>query len=199
MIAVVGSHTDNFKFDDGYTKVRVYHDDDPQSPIYNEMCGHRHLLDNWDQYSHDVYCGLEHYRRAFGLSPTQIIDILTGDHEVIVKEQHGPYGDNTNLSVLAGCSRYHINYLPQAQAWVNRWKELRPMANFNQHYGCNMFIALSHKYKAMADDIMSYVEEMLKYPVLPQGIIGYFCETILTPYVITKHNKRIYIARVVQA
>ena len=71
------------------------------------------------------------------------------------------------------------------------------MAGFNQHYGCNMFIAPSAKYKAMADDIMSYVEEMLKYPLLPRGIIGYFCETILTPYVITKHNKYIYIARVV--
>lgn len=196
MIAVVGSHKDEFYFDDGLTKVRVYHDDDPQSTLYNEMCGHRHLLTNWETYSKDEYCGLEHYRRAFDLTPEQIKSVLK-DHEVIVKEMHGPYEDNTNLTVLSGCSRYGINYFPQASAWVNRWKELKPMAGFNQHYGCNMFIASSSKYKAMADDIMSYVEEMLKYPMLPRAIIGYFAETILTPYVICKHNKYIYIAKVV--
>ena len=197
MIVIVAGRKDDLAFN-ATNKVRYDYETDPDSPIYNEMCGHRWLLDNCEGHKNEPYLGLEHYRRAFDMSDEKI-KIILGESEIIVKEQHGPYGDNTNLTVLSGCSRYGINYLQQASAWVNRWKELKPMADFNQHYGCNMFITTPAKYKAMMEDEFGYIGEMLRYPNLQRAVIGYFCETILTPYIINKHNKLIYTGKVVCA
>lgn len=197
MIVIVAGRKDDLAFN-ATNKVRYDYETDPNSPIYNEMCGHRWLLNNFEEHKNDPYLGLEHYRRAFALSDEKI-KLILGESEIIVKEQHGPYGTDTNLTVLSGCSRHGVNYIQQATTWVNRWRELMPTANYNLHYGCNMFITTPQKYKAMMEDEFGYIDEMLKYPNLQPAVIGYFCETILTPYIITKHNKFIYTGKVVCA
>lgn len=194
MIVVVGSREGEFKFM-GPGKVPYYHEDDPNNRYYDEMCGHRWLYEHvGDIFS--AATGLEHYRRAFKYAPREREEILK-DYDIIVKNEHGPFGC-TNLQVMAGCSRYHVNYLKQATAWVKRWPELEEQANYDKHWGCNMMITNPLKYEAMMHAEFQYIDEMLKYPDLQPSVIGYFCETILTPYIIRKFNSRIFVGEVVQ-
>ena len=64
MIIVVGSRDAQFPFM-GPNKIKFYHEDDPDNIYYNEMCGYRVLLENFQEFENDPYVGLEHYRRAF--------------------------------------------------------------------------------------------------------------------------------------
>ena len=199
MIAVVGGWNDRFSFIEGAlygAKVPVYHEDYPGSYYYNELCGCRYLLDNTLQQVSGDLAGLEHYRRAFALTEAQKHEILE-EYDIIVKNQHGPYGDLTNLTCLAGCSRYGFNYLPESTAWVERWPELSEQANGQLHYGCNMFITTPDRFREMMEDEFTYIDEMMRTPGLKRAEISYFAETILTPYIINKHNKNIYVATVV--
>lgn len=194
MIVVVGSKEGPFHFM-GPNKVRVFHEDDPHGSVYDEMCGYRHFIENFGRFKDDPYAGLEHYRRAFAYTDEEIRDILSG-HDIMVKEEHGPFGTLTNLQVLACCSRHGINYLDKATEWVERFPELREQAERNTHYGCNMLIATPKKLLAMMEDEFSYVDEFLKEPELPRSIVGYFCETILTPHIVRKHCREIFFGRV---
>lgn len=180
----------------GENKTPFYTENSKESFFYNEMCGHRFMLENFERFKDKAYIGLEHYRRAFDYTDEEILDILS-DNDIIVKGKHGPYGDNTNLTVLSGCSRHGINYLPQATEWVERFPELKEQADGRTHYGCNIFITTPHKFAEMMEDEFRYIDEMMKAPGLQKGIVGYFCETILTPYIINKHNNRIFEGKVV--
>ena len=195
MITVVGALDDEFHFL-GDNKKKFFVERDPDNFYYNEMCGHRHVLRNIEKYVGLKYVGVEHYRRAFDYTDAEILDILS-DNDIIVKGKHGPYGDNTNLTVLSGCSRHGINYLPQATEWVERFPELKEQADGRTHYGCNIFITTPHRFAEMMEDEFRYIDEMMKAPNLQQGIVGYFCETILTPYIINKHNRKIFEGKVV--
>lgn len=194
MITVVGSLKGIFPFM-APNKQPYYHETDSNNYYYGEMCGHRWMLDRFIDLQREPYLGLEHYRRAFDLTDAQIKDILE-EYDVIVKEEHGPYGDETNLSVLAGCSRHHINYLGLAKKWIEQFPELKEQADYNKHWGCNMLIAKPEKYKEIMDDEFRIINELLKTTGLTQSSIGYFCETILTPAMIRKHCKQIYVAPV---
>lgn len=194
MITVVGSVKSQFPYM-APNKNAYYHETDPNNYYYGEMCGHKWLLDNWAGLKHEPYLGLEHYRRAFDLTDVQIKNALE-ESDVIVKEEHGPYGNNTNLSVLSGCSRHGINYIPLAKKWVEQFPELKEQADYNKHWGCNMLIAKPEKYKEIMDDEFRIIDELFKTPGLTQSSIGYFCETILTPAMIRKHCKKIYVAPV---
>lgn len=197
MIVVVGSNDKSFSFM-GDNKVRFFTESDPNNFYYNELCGHKYILDHFDQFKNDAYVGVEHYRRAFDYSDQELRDILNG-HDIIVKEEHGPYGSETNLSVLAHCSRHGLNYLEHATQWVERFPELRPQAMERTHFGCNMFLCKPKKFKEMMDEEFTYIDEMLKTPGLQQSEISYFCETILTPHIIRKHNRDIFVGKVVMA
>lgn len=197
MIVVVGSNDKSFSFM-GDNKVRFFTEGDPNNFYYNELCGHKYILDHFDQFKNDAYVGVEHYRRAFDYSDQELCDILNG-HDIIVKEEHGPYGSETNLSVLAHCSRHGLNYLEHATQWVERFPELRPQAMERTHFGCNMFLCKPKKFKEMMEDEFAYIDEMLKTPGLQQSEISYFCETILTPHIIRKHNRDIFVGKVVMA
>ena len=48
----------------------------------------------------------------------------------------------------------------------------------------------------IAVDKNSYVDEIMKTPNLQRSIVSYFCETIITPYIIRKHNRNICVGRV---
>lgn len=194
MITIVGSVKSTFPYM-APNKQAFYHETDPNNFYYGEMCGHKWMLDNCDSWNREPYLGLEHYRRAFDLTDAQIKDILE-EYDVIVKEEHGPYGNETNLSVLTGCSRHHINYGELAKKWVEQFPELKEQADYNKHWGCNMFIAKPEKYKEIMKDEFRIINELLKTPELTQSSIGYFCETILTPAMIRKHCKKIYVAPV---
>lgn len=194
MIIVVGSVKSTFHFM-APNKQPFYHETDPNNYYYGEMCGHKLMLDRFIDLKHEPYLGLEHYRRAFDLTDVQIKNILE-EFDVIVKEEHGPYGSNTNLSVLSGCSRHGINYVELAKKWVEQFPELKEQADYNKHWGCNMLIAKPEKYKEIMDDEFRIIDELLKTPGLTQSSIGYFCETILTPAMIRKHCKKIYVAPV---
>ena len=144
--------------------------------------------------------GLEHYRRTFArngkpLTRDDVKEILK-DYDIIVKCKHGPYGTHTNLTVLTSCSRHGINYYPKAKQFVDSHPELAEQAYDTTHYGCNMLIAPSDKYKTMLTEEFAYITEMQKF-CTQQAMISYFCETILTPYMIKKHNTNIYIADVI--
>ena len=194
MITVVGSVKSTFPFM-APNKNAYYHETDPNNFYYGEMCGHKNMLDRFIDLKREPYLGLEHYRRAFDLTDVQIKDILE-EYDVIVKEEHGPYGNNTNLSVLAGCSRHGINYLGLAKKWVEQFPELKEQADYNKHWGCNMLIAKPEKYKEIMEDEFRIINELLKTSELTQSSIGYFCETILTSAMIRKHCKKIYVAPV---
>lgn len=194
MIVVVGGKNDSFHFMDEF-KQRFYHEGDPLSWYYNELCGHKYLLDHFEEYRHEPYLGVEHYRRAFDLSPVDIMSLLR-ENDIIVKAEHGPYGELSNRDVLGGCSRYGINYLPLADLWLSRWPELREQADRKTHYGCSMFITTPERFREMMAEEFSYIDMMLKSSNLTRASIGYFCETILTPHIIRKHNKKIHIAEV---
>lgn len=199
MIAVVGSRTDSFPFMAGATygcKTVVYHEDDAYSFYYNELCGCRFLLDNRALLAGGDLAGLEHYRRAFLLTEAQKRVILE-EYDVIVKNQHGPYGNLTNLTCLHGCSRYGIDYFEQASRWVEKWPELAEQANGSLHYGCNMFICKPTKFVEMMEHEFAYIDEMLHERRLSRAVISYFAETILTPYIIDTHCNKIYTATVV--
>lgn len=127
MIVIVGSRNDTFHFT-GPNKTIFHTEDDPDNVYYNEMCGHRYILQNFDRFRNDPYVGLEHYRRAFDFSDAFIRELLSV-YDIVVKPEHGPYGSDTNLSVLAHCSRHGLNYLEQAKEWVERFPELREQAN----------------------------------------------------------------------
>lgn len=197
MIVVVGSKDNSFSFM-GDNKVRFFTESDPNNFYYNELCGHKYILDHFDQFKNDAYVGVEHYRRAFDYSDQELCDILNG-HEIIVKEEHGPYGSETNLSVLAHCSRHGLNYLEHATQWVERFPELRRQAMERTHFGCNMFLCKPSKFNDMMEEEFAYIDEMLKTPGLQQSEISYFCETILTPHIIRKHNRDIFVGKVVMA
>lgn len=144
--------------------------------------------------------GLEHYRRTFArngkpLTRDDVKEILK-DYDIIVKCKHGPYGTHTNLTVLTSCSRHGINYYPKAKQFVDSHPELSEQAYDTTHYGCNMLIAPSDKYKTMLTEEFAYITEMQK-SCTQQSMISYVCETILTPYMIKKHNTNIYIAEVI--
>lgn len=194
MIVVVGSKENSFSFMDD-NKVRFFNEGDPNNYYYNELCGHRYILDRFDQFKNDAYVGVEHYRRAFDYSDSFIKELLNV-YEIIVKPEHGPYGSDTNLSVLAHCSRYGLNYLEHATQWVERFPELRPQAMERTHFGCNMFLCRPKKFKEMMEEEFTYIDEMLKTPGLQHSEVSYFCETILTPYIIRKHNRNICVGRV---
>ena len=194
MIVVVGGRDSQFRFMD-HNKVKFFHENDPDNFFYNEMCGHKFLLDNLGKYGGDSYIGLEHYRRAFDYSDREINDILKG-YEIIVKEEHGPFGECSNLDVLSWCSRHGDDFTKMAREWVDRFPELKEQAERRTHYGCNMFITTPKKYRAMMEDEFAYIREFLKYPGLPRASIGYFCETILTPHIIKKHNRSIFVGSV---
>lgn len=194
-IVVVGSHSGGFYYV-APNKQKFYCEDDPDNYYYNEMCGYKFLLEHIDKFSDLPYVGLEHYRRAFDYTDKEIKDILK-DYDIIVKKEHGPYGSNTNLSVLQGCSRHGLNYLPVAMEWLKLFPELTEQANYNKHFGCNMFITTPEKFKAMMTDEFKYITELLKTPNIPRSALSYFCETILTPYIIRKYNSRIFIGNVV--
>lgn len=195
MIVVVGSKDAQFPFM-GPNKIIYHHEDDPDNVIYNEMCGYRFLLDNFHDFADDPYIGLEHYRRAFAYTDKELRDILSG-YEIIVKEEHGPYGEDTNLSVLNWCSRHGLNYYEQARKWVERFPELREQAERKTHYGCNMMVTTPAKLQAMMEEEFGYIRQLLKAPNLQRSIVSYFCETILTPYIIRKHNREIFVGKVV--
>lgn len=197
MIVVVGSKDNSFSFM-GDNKVRFFTESDPNNFYYNELCGHRYILDNFDQFKNDAYVGVEHYRRAFDYSDQELRDILDG-HEIIVKEEHGPYGSETNLSVLAHCSRHGLNYFEHAKKWVERFPELREQAVRMTHYGCNMFMTTPEKFQIMMADEFGYIREFMKEPGLQRSEISYFCETILTPHIIRKYNHDIFVGKVVVA
>ena len=195
MIIVVGSREDTFHFM-GPNKVAFFHEHDPMNVFYNEMCGYRAMLADFQKIKDEPYVGLEHYRRAFAYSDAEIRDILTG-YDVIVKDEHGPYGSLTNLQVLACCSRHWLDYLQKATEWVERFPELREQADRKTHYGCNMMVTTPGKLKAMMEEEFGYIREFLKEPNLQRSIISYFCETILTPHIIRKHNLEIFVGKVV--
>ena len=195
MIAVVGSREDTFHFMSDPDKVAVFHEDYPESYYTNELCGARYLLEHVPSPDASTVYGLEHYRRAFCLSPDERSEILRS-YDIIVKNPHGPYGTLTNLTCLQGCSRYGIDYLPLATEWVKRWPELRPQAEANTHWGCNIFITTPDKFYDMMEDEFRYIDAMLDYPELTRSSISYFAETILTPYIVRKHNRNIYVATV---
>lgn len=195
MITVVGSRTSTFNYIDDFRR-KFFHEDDPNNFYYNEMCGHKYNLEHLD----DDYIGLEHYRRTFArngkpLSRDDVKEILK-DYDIIVKGKHGPYGTETNLTVLIGCSRYKLNYYDEAKKFIDSHPELSEQAYDTTHYGCNMLIAPSDKYKTMLTEEFAYITEMQKF-CKQHAMIGYFAETILTPYMIKKHNTNIYIADVV--
>lgn len=194
MIAVVGSKDGQFHFMDS-NKFMFQCEIDPNNIYYNEMCGHRFLLDNYEQFKNDPYIGLEHYRRAFDYEDKFISEILSV-YDIIVKAEHGPYGDDTNLSVLAHCSRHGENYIEHATEWVARFPELQHQASLRTHFGCNMLIARPEKYREMMEEEFSYIDEIMKTPNLKRSEVSYFCETIITPYIIRKHNRNICIGRV---
>ena len=194
-ICVVGSHEGVFYYDSP-NRHRFYCEDDPNNFYYNEMCGHRYLLEHIDGLVGAPYVGLEHYRRAFNYTDRQIKEIL-GTHDIIVKNEHGPYGGNTNLTVLRGCSRHGLDYYPVALEWLRKFPELQGQADYNRHYGCNMFITTPVKYRDMMVDEFEYISELLKTPDMPRSALSYFCETILTPYMIRKHHTHIFIGDVV--
>lgn len=194
MLIVVGSRFSEFPFITK-TKYKFYCEEDPNNFLYNEMCGHKFLLDHIDDLMTEPYLGLEHYRRAFSLTDPEIREILDKE-EVIVKAEHGPYGELSNRDVLGGCSRYGINYLPLADKWLSRWPELREQADRKTHFGCSMLIAKPERYREMMEDEFSYIDRMLQDDGLTRASIGYFCETILTPHIIRKHNTAIHVAPV---
>ena len=194
MIVIVGSRNDTFHFT-GPNKTIFHTEDDPDNVYYNEMCGHRYILQNFDRFRNDPYVGLEHYRRAFDFSDAFIRELLSV-YDIVVKPEHGPYGSDTNLSVLAHCSRHGLNYLEQAKEWVERFPELREQANGTTHFGCNMMLVKPQKYKEMMEEEFAYVDEIMKTPGLQRSSVSYFCETILTPYIIRKHNRNICVGRV---
>ena len=195
MIVIVGSRDAQFRFM-GQNKIIYHHEDDPNHTVYNEMCGYRFLLENFDDFMDDPYLGLEHYRRAFAYTDKELQDILSG-YEIIVKEEHGPFGSLTNLQVLAGCSRHGINYYDQAKKWVDCFPELREQAERKTHYGCNMMVTTPENLKAMMEEEFVYIREFMKEPDLQRSILSYFCETILTPHIIRKHNREIFVGKVV--
>lgn len=197
MIVVVGSKENSFSFM-GDNKERFFIEGDPNNYYYNELCGHRYILEHFDRFKNDAYVGVEHYRRAFDYSDQELRDILK-DNEIIVKDEHGPYGSETNLSVLAHCSRHGFNYLEHATQWVERFPELRPQAMRLTHFGCNMFLCKPAKFKEMMEEEFNYIDEMMKTSGLQQSEISYFCETILTPHIIRKHNREIFVGKVVIA
>lgn len=192
-IIVVGSKDDKFNFM-SYNKEKFMREGDPDNFIYNEMCGHKYVLDHFDEFSRRPYIGLEHYGRAFEYTDAEIKEILSA-HDIIVKEQHD-LGKWTTLSVLAECSRHRLNYLEQATKWVEMFPELSQQACRHSHYGCNMFITTPARYKAMMEDEFRYIQRMMETPNLQRSIVSYFCETILTPYIIEKHNSKIFIGKV---
>ena len=194
MIIIVGSRNDTFHFT-APNKTIFYTEDDQDNFYYNEMCGHKYILQNFDKFRNDPYVGLEHYRRAFDFSDAYIRDLLNF-YDIIVKPEHGPYGSDTNLSVLAHCSRHGLDYLEQAKEWVERFPELREQANATTHFGCNMMLVKPQKYKEMMEEEFSYIDEIMKTPNLQRASVSYFCETIITPYIIRKHNKNICVGRV---
>ena len=194
MIIVVGGKNDNFFFM-GENKTKFFCNDDPDNFYYNEMCGYKFALDNFEKLKDEPYIGLEHYRRAFDCTDKEIREILES-FDVIVKNEHGPYGKETNLSVLASCSRYGISYVEQAKRWVWMFPELREQAERRKHWGCNMLVAKPQKFKEMLEDEFGYIEQMMKAPNLQRGAISYFCETILTPYIVRKHCRKILIGKV---
>ena len=188
MICVVGSKDGPFHFLEGRPeKTRFFCESDPDNVFYNEMCGHKWMFDNIDSLMAEPFLGLEHYRRAFDYSMRDICEALVGC-DIILKPQHGPYGEHTNLSVLKICSRHGLDYLEQATRWVERWPELEVQAQKTTHYGANMLITRPKRYKEMMEEEFSYIREMLKAENLQRSIIGYFCETILTPYIVDKYN-----------
>lgn len=197
MIVVVGSREAQFPFM-AENKFSYFHEDDPDNVYYNEMCGYKFLLNNFHYFENGPYVGLEHYRRAFDYTDQELRDILKG-YDIIVKDEHGPYGSLTNLQVLAGCSRHGLNYLEHATRWVERFPELREQAERKTHYGCNMFVTTPEKFAAMMDDEFGYIREFLKEPGLLRSEISYFCETILTPHIIRKYNREIFVGKVVTA
>ena len=199
MITVVGSKDKQFNYIDACRKP-FYCESDPNNFYYNEYCGHLYNLAHIEEMGEDGFIGLEHYRRTFAkdgmpLDGDKIRSILK-DNDIIVKEKHGPYGKHTNLSVLSGCSRHHINYMNEAVYALNMFPELNKQAYDNTHYGCNMFITTPDKYKLMMEDAKHYIDKLLTFSK-QQSMISYFAETILTPYLITKYNKNIYIGEVI--
>lgn len=194
MIVVVGSKDNSFSFM-GDNKERFFNEGDPNNYYYNELCGHKYILDHFDRFKNDAYVGVEHYRRAFDYSDSFIKELLNV-YDIIVKTEHGPYGTDTNLSVLSHCSRHGLNYLEHATQWVERFPELRQQAMEQTHFGCNMFLCRPKKFKEMMEEEFAYIDEMMKTPGLQQSEISYFCETILTPHIIKKHNKNICVGRV---
>lgn len=193
IIVVVGSENDTFHFM-GENKTPFYTENSKESFFYNEMCGHRFMLENFERFKDKAYIGLEHYRRAFDYTDGFIHELLAF-YDIIVKKEHGPFGMDTNLTVLSHCSRHGLNYMNHAKEWISKFPELEEQANLRTHYGCNMFIARPDKYKEMIEDEFRYIDEMMKTPNLQQSEVSYFCETILTPYMIKKHNKNIAIGR----
>jgi hypothetical protein len=176
--------------------VRYYHEDDENSFYYDEMCGHRWLLGVVGGLMDRPFVGLEHYRRYFDMSAEEICRVLQ-THDCIVKDLHGPYGTMSNLEVLGGCSRHHINYLPLARGWVERFPELQEQASATTHWGCSMLICRPDKYREIMEDEFRIIDELLKTPGLTKSSIGYFCETILTPAMIRKHCKNPYVGPVI--
>lgn len=194
-IVVVGGRRDRFPYLDA-TKIQYFHESDPDSVYYDEICGHKFLLSMVRDFMDLPYVGLEHYRRAFDLTPEQIKDILDRGYDCIVKDLHGPYGEMSNLQVLHGCSRHHIDYYSLARKWVELFPELREQAESKTHWGCNMMICRPEKYLEIMQDEFEIIGELLKTPGLTKSSVGYFCETILTPAMIRKHCRRVYVAPV---
>lgn len=196
-IVVVGGRRDKYPYLRA-DKIQYFHESDPDSIYYDEMCGHRFLLKMVYDLMDLPYVGLEHYRRAFDLTPEQINHILDQGYDCIVKELHGPYGDQTNLQVLHGCSRHHIDYYPLARKWVDWFPELKEQAESKTHWGCNMMICRPLKYLEIMKDEFEIIDYLLKTNSddLTMSSIGYFCETILTPAMIRKHCRHVYVAPV---
>lgn len=194
LITVVGGTKDDFHFM-GENKLIFLREEDPDNFYYNEMCGHKFNLKSYPALIDYKYIGLEHYRRAFDYTDDFIDEVLSV-YDIIVKQEHGPYGDHTNLSILKVCSRHGLDYLAQATEWVERFPELKQQAELKTHFGCNMFITRPERYREMMEDEFNYIDEIMKTPNLQQSIVSYFCETILTPFIIKKYNKNIAIGRV---
>lgn len=194
LIVVVGSRSDNFPYM-AANKRQFFREGDPDNLYYNEMCGHRYLLEHMDELADRPYVGLEHYRRAFVYTDEEIKEILSS-YDIIVKGEHGPYGEATNLTVLKTCSRHGLDYYPTCSRWIERFPELRGQADARTHYGCNMFITTPDRFKVMMQDEFRYITELLEERDMPQSCLSYFCETILTPYIIKKHNSRIFVGHV---
>lgn len=197
MITVVGSRNSKFNHLDNIRQP-FYHEDDPNNYYYNEYCGHLYNLEHISD--HKNFVGLEHYRRTFAKDGKPMteedINSILNEYDIIVKAKHGPFDKHNNLTVLSGCSRHHINYIKDAIYTLNKFPNLIEQAKDTTHYGCNMFITRPDKYKEMVEEAKYYIDNMLEY-CKQQSMISYFCETIITPYLISKYNDKIYIGDVI--